>query len=367
VITELWSIRKDDDVYLKDFRPVAKLERKQTLVTKPHCKVIDAHNHLGPDFGGGWCDKSPGELLERLDEAHVVAYVDLDGGWDEDILNSRLKKFKEAAPDRFMFFGGPGWRHWQADGNRFGEQAARRFRSQVARGAEGLKIWKDFGLHVRDHRGVLVQVDDMRLDALWTAATELRVPVVIHVADPVAFFDPLDHHNERWEELHAHPDWHFAGPAFPSFMSIMEALARLISRFPSLNFVVAHVGCHAENLSWVTALMERYSNVYVDISARISELGRQPYSAKRFLERFSDRVMFGIDCGPDLATYRTYYRFLETDDEYFNYSESDVPPQGRWQIYGLHLSTTALENIYFNTAAKLFGRLPQGVINSAFP
>ena len=340
---------------LADFRPVPKLVRKQTIVQKPHCRVIDAHNHLGVDFGGGWANKSVSELIARLDEAYVDTYVDLDGGWGEDILDARLSKFKEAAPERFIFFGGPGWKHWQDDGEQFGEKAAKRFRAQVARGAQGLKIWKDFGLHVRDQHGKLVRVDDVRLDPLWNAADELGLPVMIHVADPVAFFDPLDATNERWDELNAHPEWQFPAPQFPSFISIMNDFVRLVMRFPNLKFIAAHVGCYAENLEWVGALMMRCPNLYVDISARISELGRQPYSAKRFIEQFSDRVLFGIDCGANLDAYLTYYRFLETEDEYFNYSNAVVPEQGRWQIYGLNLQSSLLENIYYNNAAKLFG------------
>ena len=183
---------------LADFRPASKLITKQTFVTTPHCKVIDAHNHLGPDFGGGWSEKSPRELLDRLDEAHVLTYVDLDGGWGEEILDQRLSKFKEVAPERFIFFGGPGWNNWTSDGGRFGELSAKRFRAQVARGAQGLKIWKDFGLHVRDEKDVLVCVCDQRLDPLWNAASELNVPVIIHIADPVAFFDPLRAFLGRW-------------------------------------------------------------------------------------------------------------------------------------------------------------------------
>ena len=348
---------------LADFRPRSQLVTQETLVSKPHCKIIDAHNHLGPDFGGGWSEKSPGELLDRLDEAHVLSYVDLDGGWGEEILDERLRKFKEVAPERFILFGGPGWKNWTDDGPKFGELSAKRFRAQVARGAQGLKIWKDFGLQVRDEKGKLVAVDDERVDPLWNAAQELRVPVVIHVADPVAFFDSLDANNERWDELHAHPEWQFPSPPFPSFMSIMEALARLVSRFPDLKFVVAHVGCYAENLGWVASLMDRCPNMYVDISARISELGRQPYSARRFIERFSDRVLFGIDCGPSLSAYHTYYRFLETNDEYFSYDDGAIPHQGRWQIYGLNLPAHVLENIYYNNAARLFGITPHLILN----
>jgi predicted TIM-barrel fold metal-dependent hydrolase len=334
---------------------VTRLIRRETKVHKPAYPVIDAHNHLGPDFGGGWDSRPVPELLDQLDLAHVTTYVDLDGGWDEDILDARLRKFKEVAPERFIFFGGPGWKHWAEDGNAFGGRAAKRFAKQVARGAQGLKIWKDFGLRVRDEKGVLVTVDDARLDPLWQTTSDLGLPVVIHVADPVAFFDPLDHNNERWDELHAHPEWHFPSPQYPSFNTIIEAFARLVTKFPKLKFVGAHVGCFAENLTWVEALLQRCPNFHVDISARISELGRQPYVARRFMEKFQDRVLFGIDCGPQLEAYHTYYRFLETDDEYFDYSWDGVPGQGRWKIYGLNLPKPILKKIYRENAAKVLG------------
>lgn len=341
---------------LEDYRPRPALVTRATTVDRPRFPVIDAHNHLGPEFGGGWDQRPVGELLAALDAADVRLLVDLDGGWGEPILNRHLDLFKAAAPERFRVFGGVDWSAWPAHGDRFGEWAAARFREQVARGAEGLKIWKPFGLHVRDQRGELVRVDDERLDPLWAAAGELNLPVLIHVADPVAFFGELNAENERWEELHAHPDWHFPSPPFPSFMSIMDGLARLVERHSGTDFVGAHVGCYAENLGWVGALMDRCPNFYVDISARIGELGRQPYTTRRFFERHADRILFGIDAGADLATYRLYYRFLETDDEYFSYDGRVVPGQGRWYIYGLALPDDVLEKVYFRNAERVILR-----------
>ncbi len=341
---------------LSEFRPHPALVTRASAVERPRFPVIDAHNHLGPEFGGGWDQRPLAELLEAMDAADVRVLVDLDGGWGEDVLNRHLAQFKQAAPERFRVFGGVDWAAWPAQGDRFGEWAAARLREQAARGAEGLKIWKPFGLHVRDQHGALVAVDDARLDPLWATAGELNLPVMIHVADPVAFFDPLDASNERWDELGAHPDWHFPSPPFPPFMAIMEGLAGLVARHPGTDFVGAHVGCYAENLGWVGALLERCPNFYVDISARLGELGRQPYTTRRFFERYSDRILFGIDAGADLATYRLYYRFLETDDEYFSYDGRVVPAQGRWYIYGLHLPDDVLEKVYFRNAERVILR-----------
>src|SRR5437868_2409947 len=340
---------------LSDFQPHPTLVTRASTLERPRFPVIDAHNHLSELFGGSWDKRPARELLDLLDEVNVRALVDLDGGWGQALLERHLDHFKAAAPERFQIFGGVDWSAWPEHGDRFGEWAAAQLRAQKARGAEGLKIWKPFGLSVRDQHAALVAVDDTRLDPLWSVAGELRLPVMIHVADPAAFFLPLDAANERWEELHAHPDWQFPSPPYPAFYPILNGLGNLVARHPETTFIGAHVGGCAEDLGWVGALLERCPNFYIDISARLGELGRQPYTARRFFTRYADRILFGLDTSPSAAAYRLYYRFLETDDEYFNYGLGDSPSQGRWQIYGLYLPDDVLEKIYWRNAASILG------------
>jgi predicted TIM-barrel fold metal-dependent hydrolase len=341
---------------LRDFKPKSKLVLPETRIERPRFPAIDAHNHLAEPFGGGWDKRPVSQLLDILDVADVRVYVDLDGGWGESILNNHLDYFKAVAPERFRIFGGVNWDTWAEYGDRFGEWAAQQLRIQAARGAQGLKIWKPFGLHVRDQHGQLVRVNDTRLDPLWATAAELDLPVLIHVADPVAFFDPLDASNERWDELHAHPDWQFPSPPFPSFMAIMNDFAALVANHPHTTFVGAHVGCYAENLAWVGQLLDACPNFYIDFSARIAELGRQPYSTRRFFVKYADRILFGTDSGPSLDYYQRYYRFLETDDEYFNYGIRETPGQGRWNIYGLYLPDDVLQKVYYLNAERVILR-----------
>ncbi|HET6594201.1 MAG TPA: amidohydrolase family protein [Anaerolineales bacterium] len=338
---------------LKDFKPQPKLVTKSTRVEKPKFPVIDAHNHLGEPFGGGWDRKPLSDLLDRLEEAGVTHYVDLDGGWGEDILYAHLKYFKEGAPERFQIFGGVDWSKWESLGNGFPDWAAGRLKIQKETGAQGLKIWKPFGLHVRDQHGKLVKVDDARLDPIWEAAGELGLPILIHVADPVAFFDSIDETNERWEELGKHPDWAFTSPPFPPFLEILNGLKNLISRHPATIFIGAHVGCYGENLGWVGQMLDECPNYFIDISARLGELGRQPYTARKFFIQYQDRILFGSDMGPNLDAYRLYYRFLESDDEYFNYNTTEVPAQGRWYVCGMYLPDDVLRKIYSENARRI--------------
>ena len=339
---------------LQNFNPRSKLVNKTTAVAKPRFPAFDAHNHLGETFGGGWEDKPLSKLLGLLDQAGIIRYVDLDGGWSESLLNAHLDHFKQQAPERFQIFGGVDWTQWPKMGENFPEWAAGRVRVQKERGAEGLKVWKALGLHVRDHLGNLVDVDDLRIDPIWQAAGELGLPVIIHVADPPAFFDPIDETNERWEELKNHPDWAFTSPPFPPFLHIIEGLSSIVTRHPQTTFIGAHVGCYAENLCWVGALLDRCPNFNVDISARIGELGRQPYSARNFFIRYSDRILFGSDMGPYPEAYRVIYRFLETDDEYFNYNAAPFPMQGRWFVHGMFLPDDVLKKVYYLNAERIF-------------
>lgn len=346
---------------LSQFKPRPKLVTQVSEITQPRFPVIDAHNHLGI-MGLDWYTRPVTELQQAMQQAGVIHYVDLDGGWGEAMLNHRLNTFKAALPDQYTIFGGVDWAEWLQHGNRFGEWAAQQFRRQVARGASGLKIWKPFGLHVRDQHDHLVALDDERLSPLWHAAGELNVPVMIHIADPPAFFDPITPTNERYEELSRHPDWHFPNPPYPTFPTLINGLANLVSQHPQTDFIGAHVGCYAENLAWVSDLLDRCPNFYVDISARLGELGRQPYSARRFFLRYPGRILFGIDAGPNLAIYRRYYRWLETADEHFDYGIGETPSQGRWRIYGIHLPDEVLRQVYAENAKRLITHRPSSNI-----
>jgi len=361
----------DADIRLADFRPRPALRTPSHPIARPRFPVIDAHNHLGAAFGGDWSHRSSSELLDVLDGAGVSTLVDLDGG-QGDGLSAEIARWR-TPDDRVVVFAGLDYASWPTD-PAFGETESQHLRDSVSRGARGLKVWKLLGLRATDPAGRLVAVDDARLDPLWSTAAELDLPVVIHIADPVAFFQPLDATNERWEELREHPDWHFwptrpadraadaDAPGFPPFDELLAAFGRLVARHPRTTFVGAHVGCAAEDLGLVGRLLDANPNLSIDIAARIGELGRQPYSTRAFLLRYADRILFGVDLAPDPAIYRLHFRFLETFDESFDYGVEEVPSQGRWQIHGLGLPDDVLRKIYAENAARI---LKLGVAGAA--
>ena len=222
----------------------------------------------------------------------------------------------------------------------------------AARGAKGLKVWKDLGLHLRDPDGGWSVPDDPRLDPVWDACAAAAIPVTIHTADPAAFFDPLDAWNERVEELLEHPDWWFGDrERFPAFERLLDKLEALIARRSDVTFIGAHVlGC-AEDLTWVGRMLDTYPNAFADVAARIAELGRVPRAARALLVRHPDRFVFGTDASPvAAATYKIHRRFFETADECFDYAAEPVPPQGRWTIDGLDLPSDVLAALYGENA-----------------
>src|SRR5205807_759532 len=202
-------------------------------------------------------------------------------------------------PDRFLTFTEPWWERSNQPGySQF--QADEIARAHKA-GARGLKVLKTLGLYLRENisTGPLVKVDDKRFDAMWEVCGSLGIPVAIHVSDPEAFFLPIDRFNERFEELNNHPDWSFHGGDFPSNAELLEARNRVLARHPKTQFIVLHVGNDAENLPYVSECMDRFPNMHVELGARIGELGRQPRMARKFFDKYQDRILFGTDAVPN--------------------------------------------------------------------
>jgi len=353
---------------LKDYEPRSMLRVTETKVERARFPVIDFHTHLSFTDRNARPEKSVSrakreETLPVMDRRNVRAMVNLTGGYGA-ALEQSVGYWQTPSPDRFVVFTEPWF-------NRITEQNYSQFQAdQIERakkiGARGLKVLKTLGLYLRENvaTGPLVKVDDRRFDRMWEACGAQKMPVAIHTSDPEAFFLTTDRFNERYEELSAHPDWSFHGRDFPSNRELHEARNRVAERHPRTQFVYLHVG-DAEDLRWVSEWLDRYPNVHVEIGARIGELGRQPRAARKFFDKYQDRILFGTDAVPrgvetpqqifgDLL-YQIYFRFLETEDEYFDYAPAPIPPQGRWKIYGLGLPESILKKVYYENAARLLG------------
>jgi predicted TIM-barrel fold metal-dependent hydrolase len=189
----------------------------------------------------------------------------------------------------------------------------------------------------------------------------LGLPVLIHISDPAAFFHPLDERNERWGELQGHPNWSFHGDRFPAREELLAARNRLLVRHPKTTFIGAHVGNNPEDLKTVGEWLDQFPNFHVELAARISDLGRQPYTARKFIIRYADRVMFGTDGPLSELRMSIHWRFLETFDEYFAYGESSFPSQGYWNIYGLGLPEDVLRKVYYENASRIIPGVEQRI------
>jgi predicted TIM-barrel fold metal-dependent hydrolase len=334
------SAKAKVDLRLSDFQPRSMLVSKTHEVQHAKFPAIDYHNHLDA--------QEPANVLRIMDECGLDRVVNITMRTGEAALRI-IHKFHKAAPDRFSTYGWMDWSDVQSPD--FFQRAVDRLEELVEHGACGLKLWKDLGTAVRDMDGNLLRIDDDRLAPLFDKAAELNVPIMFHIADPDAFFLPIDNQNERYEELAAHPEWSFHGSHF-SKPELLAQRDRVFPRHPKTTFVGAHVAEHPEDLAYVSRLLDANPNLHVDISARCAELGRQPYTAREFFLKYADRILFGSDLIPDVEMYRLYFRFLETRDEYFEYP-SHASRQGRWNIYGLFLPDEVLRRVYRENALRL--------------
>lgn len=332
----------------------------QTSITRAKYPVVDVHTHF---FVKGRHDV---ELLDRyvrmMDQNNIAVSISLDG-----TLGSRLDAHQEYLwgkyKHRFLIFAnldfqGAGNREqyssWDCNQPYFVRNVVEQLKRQHASGViSGLKLFKDFGLRYKDESGALIRIDDPQWDPIWRTCGELGIPVIMHTADPSAFFLAIDSKNERQRELENHPEWSFHSSAFPSRASLHEARNRVIQRHPKTNFIAAHFANDAEDLKELADWLDAMPNLYVEFASRINELGRQPYTSKQFFQDYSTRILFGTDGPWPEARLRCYWRFLETKDEYFPYSEKVPPPQGDWNIYGIHLEDAILRQVYYENASKL--------------
>ena len=328
------------ELSFEEWEPRSTLVVEEHPVARARFPVIDVHSHHRSSTAPERLDAIVGEM----DALNLAVLVNLSGGHGER-LRATVRNFRGRHKLRFAVFANP-------DFNGIGspawpQQAARQIEEDVKAGAQGLKIFKNFGMSVRDVQGRRVAVDHPAMDPLFRACARLRIPVLIHVADPAEFWSVHDARNERWLELKLRPRRKRTAP--PSFETLIAERDRMVRRHPDVDFILAHMGWQGHDLRSLGKLLDEHPNVHVDIAAVLYELGRVPFSGREFLIRYKDRVLFGKDSYVP-SEFPYYWRVLETKDEYFEYYRRY---HAHWRLYGLGLPDDSLRHIYWKNALRL--------------
>lgn len=352
------------------------LVTERTPIEKASFPVIDAHNHL-------WGNWQVDRVIKTMDEVGVASYCDVtgnvliefaDGGYriTPGDISGFLENCSSRYPGRFYCFTMSNFAHPAdeplfTDHRRFVDECIMILNDHVQRGAKGLKILKELGLRYRDSSGELINCNDERLAPIWEEAGRLNIPVLIHQADPSGFFEPVTPENEHYESIIKYPSWSFADPKYPRKTELLKRRDDLVRQHPGTTFILPHFGNYAENIRYVSDLLDECPNAFIDFSARLDEIGRQPYSTREFFIRHQNRIIFGSDMPANsdssVEMYRTYFRFLETYDESFYSPDYDGTfERARWPICGIGLPEDVLRKVYYENIIKIIPSL-RSVIN----
>lgn len=332
---------QSESMDFEKYDPVSTLVVPQHPVTRAKFPFIDVHNH---QRSMGAQDLT--RLIADMDKLNMAIMVNLSGGNGESIRSSAAS-IRANYPKRFIVFA-------NIDFNGIGEngwtdKAVRQLEADVKNGANGLKIFKNLGFSVTDKSGKRVTVDDPRLDPIWKKCGDLKIPVLIHTADPKSFWDPMDEKNERWLELKTHPRRKRSADDPAPFETLLSEQHRMFKKHPQTIFIAAHFGWLPNDLARLGKLLTEMPNVVVEMGAIIAELGRQPRAAAAFFEKFQDRILFGKDSWAP-SEYATYFRVLETNDEYFPYHKKY---HAFWSMYGMGLPDNILKKVYYKNALRI--------------
>lgn len=342
VLTAVYSYGQTaEKMDFEKYNPPSTLVVPQHKPVKAKFPFIDVHNHQY-----SMPDMDLSTLIVEMDKLNMKVMVNLSGENGQTLVRS-AKNIRDHYPKRFILFanidfrgvGEPGW----------GDKAARQLEQDVRNGANGLKIFKNLGFSVNDINGKRVTVDDPRLDPIWQKAGELKIPVLIHTADPKSFWEPMDQNNERWLELATHPGRKKDNTHPAPWDTLMAEQHRMFKKHKQTQFIAAHFGWYPNDLGKLSKLLDEMPNVSVEFGAVIAELGRQPKMAKEFFTKYQDRILFGKDSWVP-EEYATYFRVLETEDEYFPYHKKY---HAFWAMYGMGLPDSILKKIYYKNALRL--------------
>ena len=332
---------------IEEYEPISTLVVKENIITKAKYPFIDVHNH---QFDMPLKDLS--KLIEEMDSMNMAYMVNLSG-FRGIYLEKSLENINNNFPNRFGLFLNIDFE--KIDEQNFAKNNIELITEAVNNGVIGLKVYKSLGLTDKDKNNNRIKVNDERLDPIWSVCGDLNIPVLIHSADPSSFWKPKDKFNERWLELRQKPGRYRDPKSNASFEEILSEQHAMFKKHPNTTFINAHMGWMANDLDRLSSHLDNNPNVVTEIGAILAELGRQPKRAREFFVEHQDRILFGKDAHK-LSEYYTYFRVLETDDEYFDYYRKR---HGNWKMYGLNLPDTVLKKLYYKNALKLFPNIPR--------
>ena len=326
---------------------IEQYDPKSTLVVPEHpvkrakYPFIDVHNHQY-----GLTPESVDKLVADMDSINLRIMVNLSGGYGER-LKENVAILKSRYKDRFVVFANMDFSG--IDDPDYPRKVANQLEQDLKNGAQGLKIFKNFGMDLKDTKGQRIHVDDPRFEKVWEVCAKWKVPVLIHTGEPWSFFQPQDRFNERWLELKQFPQRARPPNRYPAWETLMTEQHHLFASHPKTIFINAHLGWLGGNLAELGRLMDQMPNMYTEIGAVLAELGRQPHFAREWFIRYQDRVMFGKDTW-EPSEYPYYFHVLETADEYFDYYRKR---HAFWKMYGLDLPDDVLKKLYYKNALRI--------------
>ncbi len=345
----LTSFVTAQEISFEAYNPTSTLKVKGEEIPKAKFPFVDVHSHQRNMDAA-----TLSQLIAEMDRLNEGVMVNLSGG-SGDELYKKLEAIKNNYPNRFVVFANVDFEGVGEEG--WSEKAAAQLEKDIKAGAKGLKIFKSLGLRYEDIHKNRIAVNDPRLDAIWKKCGEMGVPVLIHSADPKPFWDKMDSKNERWLELKTHPRRKRSATNPAPWEQIINEQHQMFKKHPNTNFINAHMGWYANNLGKLGELLDEMPNMNVGIAAVIAELGRQPKNAKAFFEKYQDRILFGKDSWKP-NEFPTYFRVLESDDEYFPYYKKY---HAFWAMYGLDLSDEVLKKVYYKNALRLIPGLDKNL------
>jgi Predicted metal-dependent hydrolase of the TIM-barrel fold len=353
------QVRRNDQqrppsMTLEDYEPTSMLVTEEHPVRRAKYPFVDIHGHQDLMMS----DAQLASLVAQMDHMGLRTMNNLSGG-SGATLAAQVRNVRAKYPGRFTVFANVDWSRINEPS--FGRNAAAQLERDVKEGgAVGLKIFKNLGMDTYWADGSRVRTDDPRLAPIWDMAGTLGIPVLIHTAEPPAFFLPVDKHNERYLELTQFPGRTRPPSKYPPFDSLIAEQHHMFRQHPRTTFISAHLSWLGQDLGRLGRTLDSIPNMNVEVAAALYEIGRQPRAGRAFFVKYQDRILMGKDTFGGEDEYAVYFRIFETNDEYFPWYRRR---HAFWGMYGLALPDSVLRKVYYRNAL----RIVKGIDPRGFP